>query len=45
MEPTQRVKQLLIDIQEDRKRYIALEKLLIKQRELMIGHKLKLWRL
>lgn len=29
MEPTQRVKQLLIDIQEDRKRYIALEKLLI----------------
>ncbi len=39
MEPTQRVKQLLIDIQEDRKRYIALEKLLIKQRELMIGHK------
>ena len=40
MEPTQRVKQLLIDIQEDRKRYIALEKLLIKQRELMIGHTL-----
>lgn len=39
MEPAPRVKQLLIDIQEDRKRYIALEKLLIKQRELMIGHK------
>ncbi|MBS0053971.1 flagellar protein FlgN [Yersinia sp. Marseille-Q3913] len=31
------VKQLLVAIQEDRKRYIALEKLLIKQRELMIN--------
>ncbi len=32
------VKQLLVAIQEDRKRYIALEKLLVKQRELMIKH-------
>lgn len=32
------VKQLLMAIQEDRKRYIALEKLLVKQRELMIKH-------
>ncbi|AHK18578.1 MULTISPECIES: flagellar export chaperone FlgN [Yersinia pseudotuberculosis complex] len=38
MGSAQRVKQLLIDIQEDRKRYITLEKLLIKQRELMVGH-------
>lgn len=39
MESAQPVKQLLLAIQEDRKRYIALETLLIKQRELMIGHK------
>ncbi|AKP33115.1 flagellar biosynthesis protein FlgN [Yersinia aleksiciae] len=32
------VKQLLVTIQEDRKRYITLEKLLIKQRNLLIKH-------
>ncbi|CNH45313.1 flagellar protein FlgN [Yersinia pekkanenii] len=32
------INQLLMAIQEDRKRYIALEKLLVKQRELMIKH-------
>jgi flagellar biosynthesis protein FlgN len=32
------VKQLLVAIQEDRKRYISLEKLLIKQREMMLNH-------
>lgn len=32
------IKQLLVSIQEDRKRYIALEKLLVKQRELMVKH-------
>ncbi|WP_145534859.1 flagellar protein FlgN [Yersinia thracica] len=34
----QNTQQLLVAIQEDRKRYIALEKLLVKQRELMIAH-------
>ncbi|CNI11572.1 flagellar protein FlgN [Yersinia vastinensis] len=34
----QRIQQLLVSIQEDRKRYIALEKLLVKQREFMISH-------
>ncbi|WP_145574453.1 flagellar export chaperone FlgN [Yersinia alsatica] len=34
----QRMQQLLVSIQEDRKRYIALEKLLVKQREFMITH-------